>query len=147
MGFQLPLLTKYRSALKKQLMEAKLEPNEQVHILLTLLANAQLCLTTLRIDKQLSPDQIELLSYLNNHTKPIKQTELLTFLKKEHGININFDQFFYVLFKLQLIDKKDSFYSITNLGKAYLIFRVWSGYPISFKLVGCVVQQKYIAEK
>ncbi|MES2141430.1 MAG: hypothetical protein V4471_00870 [Pseudomonadota bacterium] len=136
MSFQLPLLEKYRSSLKKQLIDAKLEPNEQVNILLNLLANTQLCLSMLRIDKQLSKEQIELLSYLNNQTTPVTQTELLPFLKKEQikykGIDINFDRFINILFKLYLIDKNSSFFTVTDTGKAYLVFRVWSGYPISF---------------
>ena len=138
MGFQMPILAKYRNALKKQLIEAKLEPNEQINILLNLLANAQLYLSMLRIDKQLSKEQIELLSYLNNLATPIKQTDLLPFLKKEQtkhkamDINFDFDHFLNILCKLHLIDKNSYFYSVTDTGKAYLIFRVWSGYPINF---------------
>lgn len=136
MGFQIPILEKYRNALKKQLIEAKLEPNEQINVLLTLLANTQLCLFMLHIDKQLSKEQIEFLAYLNNQTTPIKQAALLPFLKMAQTnnkvINLNFERVLNILFKLHLIAKNISFYTVTDLGKAYLIFRVWSGYPINF---------------
>ena len=131
-GFPIPTLDKYRGELKKQLVEAQLEPNQQINILLTLLANAQLCLSMVQIDKQLSQEQIALLSYLNNQTTPSKQSDLLPFLKKEQtkhkAIDIKFDQFLNTLIKLHLIDKNsNSFYTVTDTGKAYLIFRVWSG--------------------
>ncbi|WP_126322484.1 hypothetical protein [Candidatus Rickettsiella viridis] len=136
MAFQSPVISRDETFLIKRLIEAKLSPDDQTDVLIRLLANTRLNLFMLLIDKQVSEEQIGLLSYLNDQTIPIEQTKLLPFFKKWQKKSKNnsyaFTQFLNVLLALNLIAENVSSYTITPLGKEYLIFRVRFGHPINF---------------
>ena len=136
MAFQSPVISRDEKFLRKRLIEAKLNPDDQTDVLIRLLANTRLNLFMLLIDKQASEEQIELLSYLNDQTMPIEQTKLLPFFKKwqkkSKDNSDSFSQFLNVLLTLNLIAENVSSYTITPLGKEYLIFRVRFGHPINF---------------
>jgi hypothetical protein len=134
MSYQSPVISKYKKLLRKQMTEAKLSPDDEIDILINLLANTRLNLFMLLIDKQLSEEQIGLLSYLNGKTTPIEQNQLLPFLKKgkSKDIHASFAQFLNILLASHLIAENVSSYTITPLGKEYLIFRVRIGHPINF---------------
>lgn len=136
MAFQSPVISRDETFLRKRLVEAKLSPDDQTDVLIRLLANTRLNLFMLLIDKQVSEEQIGLLSYLNDQTIPIEQTKLLPFFKKWQKKSKNnsyaFTQFLNVLLTLNLIAENVSSYTITPLGKEYLIFRVRFGHPINF---------------
>lgn len=136
MAFESPVISRDEKFLRKRLVEAKLNPDDQTDVLIHLLANTRLNLFMLLIDKQVSEEQIGLLSYLNDQTLPIEQTKLLPFFKKwqkkSKDNSDNFSQFLNVLLTLNLIAENVSSYIITPLGKEYLIFRVRFGHPINF---------------
>lgn len=139
MAFQSPVISKDENFLRKYLLEAKLSPDDQTDILIHWLANTRVNLFMLLIDKQVSEEQIGLLSYLNDQTIPIEQTKLLPFFKKwqikSKDNGYTFPQFLNALLTLNLIAENVSSYAITPLGKEYLIFRVRFGHPISFNNV------------
>jgi hypothetical protein len=63
-------------------MESKLTAEQTMNVLISHLANANLIVKLLAIDKLIFPEQVELLLYLNTKLKPVPESELFSFYTK-----------------------------------------------------------------
>lgn len=136
LAFQSPIIVNGQGLIRKQLTDANLSLENQTDLLINALSYTKLNLYLLMVDKKLSIEQRRLLSHLNGNNVPTEQSNLLPFFerwqKRHKRSNCSFTQFLTDLLTLKLISKNISSYSITSLGREYLIFRVRLGNSTNF---------------
>lgn len=133
-AFQSILITTEEITIKNQLSGAKITNEQAINILITHLANANLRISLLAIDRLIFQEQIKLLSYLNTQHKAVPQSDLLPFykawLEQTNSKDFSFDNFLGFLTQQGLITLGINGYYIGLLGKEYLSFLVQIGKSI-----------------
>lgn len=130
-AFQSSIVTTEEVTIKKQLSEAKITSEQAINVLINHLANANLTISLLAIDKLIFPEQIKLLLHLNTQFAPIPETNLFHFyeewVNKTKLNNFTFENFLGFLSQYRLIAQSIQGYSISVLGKEYLSFLIRIG--------------------
>lgn len=130
-SYQSPVITNEEFIIKNQLLEAKLTTEQAINVLIYHLANANLTIKLIAIDKLIFPEQVELLLFLNSQVKPIPESQLLSFYtkwkEKNSQIDYPFKGFLDFLLNQRLIFQNIDGLNIASIGKEYLTFLVRIG--------------------
>lgn len=129
--YQSPIITNEEMIIKNQLIESKLTSEQTINVLIYQLANSNLLVKLLAIDKLIFTEQVELLLFLNTKFKPTPESELLSFYtrwkNKNPSVDYPFKGFIDFLLNQRLIFQGIDGISIALVGKEYLGFLIRTG--------------------
>lgn len=130
-AFQSHSVTQEENLIRRQLIEVKMRPDQAIDVLIHHLANQNLLIKLLYLDRLIFKEQIKLLKYLNSQIKPKTKSELLNFyqewLNSGGDESYSFDNFLNFLSSQNLIISGIDGYSISVIGKEYLNFLIRIG--------------------
>lgn len=131
-SYESPVVCDEKKNIMIQLSGEKLKKTAE--ILVYHLANSQVNIRMLLLERITFPEQVKLLLFLNNKFKPWPRSDLTVFYdewkKRYQGEEYSFDQFVNFLNLNQLISHNESSYYITQYGKEFLQFLIKMGSPL-----------------
>lgn len=134
-AYQSSIITVEENTIRTQLIEAGFTNEQAINLLIYHIANQNLLIKLLFIDKLIFQEQIKLISYLNSQVKPQSESALKKYYdewkEKNKDADYTYQQFLKFLSDQRLVVEQVDGYSILPLGKEYLYFLIKLGRPIS----------------
>ncbi|MFI4936895.1 MAG: hypothetical protein ACHQJ6_00110 [Candidatus Berkiellales bacterium] len=136
-AFQNAIITEDEQAIRNDLVGAKLTTDQEIDVLINHLANTRWSLLMNIIDKLIFPEQVEILSKMNNQTKPWTESDLRPFFDKwkirSENKEYSYESFVGFLIQQKLIIHGVNGYIVSLMGREYLGFCVKIGRSITFE--------------